>query len=58
MTSPIRTKTDPPIFYFPGNHTKDTEHLLEVTRGMVWGKIASLKDQLKASSTPKGGASS
>jgi len=47
MMNFIRTKAEPTIFYLPAKHTKDTEHMLEETRGAIKNKIASLKVQLQ-----------
>jgi len=46
MKNFIRTKAEPPIFYLPAVHTKETEHALEENRASIKHKIASLRVQL------------
>merc|ERR1712232_68903 len=46
MMNFIRTKTEPPIFYLPAKHNKDTDSMLDETRGAIKHKISSLKVEL------------
>ncbi|CAJ1457427.1 unnamed protein product, partial [Effrenium voratum] len=48
MMNFIRTEVQPPIFFLPAKHTRDTEKQLDATRADVKGKIAGLKAQFKA----------
>merc|ERR1712232_1355616 len=46
MMNFIRTKTEPPIFYLPAKHNKDTDSMLDETRTAITHKISSLKVEL------------
>lgn len=47
MMNFIRTEVQPPIFFLPAKHTRDTEKQLEATRKGIKSKISALKMQLK-----------
>eukprot|EP00913_Durusdinium_trenchii_P002941 g2728.t1 len=47
MMNFIRTEVQPPIFFLPAKHTRDTEKMLDATRAGIKKKIATLRMQFK-----------